>query len=125
MLAFFWTYWLVGLASGPADGGGGSSVPARDDHDLRDRGRPDRATSLRAAPTASRSSASACSATAGLARDRRRVALLLGLILVPPLRDVFGLAPPAPTEWVIVLGFPAVMVLLDEGRKALQRARGR
>ena len=33
--------------------------------------------------------------------------------------------PPAPTEWVLVLGFPAVILLLDEGRKLLQRAVAR
>ena len=52
------------------------------------------------------------------------IAVLLGLIMVPPLRAVFGLVPPAPTEWVMVLGFPAVIVLLDEGRKLCSGARG-
>ena len=59
---------------------------------------------------------------AGIAAE---IAVLLVLIMVPPLRAVFGLVPPAPTEWVLVLGFPAVILLLDEGRKLLQRAVAR
>ena len=49
------------------------------------------------------------------------LAVLLGLLTVPPLRAVFGLVPPAPAEWTLVLAFPAVILLLDEGRKLVQR----
>jgi hypothetical protein len=34
---------------------------------------------------------------------------------------VFGLAPLAPAEWGIVLAFPVVILLLEEGRKWLRR----
>jgi Ca2+-transporting ATPase len=51
--------------------------------------------------------------------------VLVVLIVLPPLRTVFGLVPPAPREWVIVVGFPAVMVLLEEGRKLLGRRMAR
>jgi len=40
---------------------------------------------------------------------------------VPPLRAIFGLVPPTPAEWMLVLAFPAVILLLDESRKLLQR----
>jgi len=49
------------------------------------------------------------------------LALLLALILVPPLRDVFGLAPLAFAEWSVLLAFPPVMLALEEGRKWVVR----
>ena len=49
------------------------------------------------------------------------VAVLLGLMIVPPLRAIFGLVPPTPAEWGLVIAFPVVILLLDEGRKLLQR----
>jgi Ca2+-transporting ATPase len=52
------------------------------------------------------------------------LALLLALVLLPPLRNVFGLAPLAFAEWSILLAFPPVMLALEEGRKWLVR-RGR
>ena len=45
------------------------------------------------------------------------VALLLALIAVPPLRHVFGLAPLRFQEWGLLLAFPPVVLLLEEGRK--------
>jgi calcium-translocating P-type ATPase len=50
-------------------------------------------------------------------------ALLVALIMVPPLRHVFGLAPLAPAEWAPLLLFPAAMVLLEETRKWMVRRR--
>ena len=47
--------------------------------------------------------------------------ILGALILVPPLRHVFGLAPLAVAEWGILLVFPFVMVLVEEGRKWIVR----
>jgi magnesium-transporting ATPase (P-type) len=49
------------------------------------------------------------------------IAVLLGLMIVPPLRAIFGLVPPTPAEWGLVLAFPVVILLLDEGRKLLRR----
>ena len=51
------------------------------------------------------------------------VALLLALVLVPQLRDIFGLAPLAFAEWSVLLALPPAMVALDEGRKWLMRRR--
>jgi len=50
------------------------------------------------------------------------IGVLLGLILVPPLSDVFGLAPLAFTEWGVLLILPPAMLLLEEGRKLVVRA---
>jgi calcium-translocating P-type ATPase len=47
------------------------------------------------------------------------VAIFLMLVLVPPFPAVFGLAPVGFTEWKILLLFPPVMLLLEEGRKWL------
>jgi len=52
------------------------------------------------------------------------IAVLAGLILVPPLREVFGLAPLAFAEWGILLLFPPAMVLVDEARKWIVRRAG-
>ncbi len=49
------------------------------------------------------------------------VAILLGLILLPPLRHVFGLAPLSFSEWGILLLFAPTILLLDEVRKGLLR----
>jgi Ca2+-transporting ATPase len=53
------------------------------------------------------------------------IALLLGLIVTPPMARVFGLAALAPREWTPLLAFPLVIVALEEGRKAVVRWRGR
>jgi magnesium-transporting ATPase (P-type) len=49
------------------------------------------------------------------------VAILLGLILLPPLRHVFGLAPLSFSEWGILLLFAPTILLVDEVRKGLLR----
>ena len=49
------------------------------------------------------------------------VLVLLALILVPPLRHLFGLAPLTPSEWTPLLAFPAIVLALEEGRKWLAR----
>ena len=54
------------------------------------------------------------------------VTILLALILIPPLARVFGLAPPSFAEWAPLLGFPLVLLSLEEGRKwGLRRWRRR
>jgi magnesium-transporting ATPase (P-type) len=49
--------------------------------------------------------------------------LLLVLIVTPPLAAVFGLTPLGVAEWGFLLWMPPTMLLLEEGRKALVRAR--
>ena len=49
------------------------------------------------------------------------LALLMLLIYVPPLRTVFSLAPIPPVLWLLLLTFGPVLLLLEEGRKALRR----
>jgi magnesium-transporting ATPase (P-type) len=51
------------------------------------------------------------------------VGLLLVLIVTPPLAGVFGLTPLGVAEWGFLLWMPPTMLLLEEGRKALVRAR--
>ena len=51
------------------------------------------------------------------------LALAFALIFVAPLAHVFGFAPPKAGEAVVLLGFPFVMIALDEVRKAIVRAR--
>jgi calcium-translocating P-type ATPase len=53
------------------------------------------------------------------------IGLLLALIFVPPLPEIFGLAPLAFPEWGILLGMPPAMLLLDEGRKWVARRTAR
>jgi magnesium-transporting ATPase (P-type) len=53
------------------------------------------------------------------------LALLLALVLVPLLRDVFGLAPLAFAEWSVLLALPPAMLALEEGRKWLVRRAAR
>jgi magnesium-transporting ATPase (P-type) len=55
------------------------------------------------------------------------VILMLGLLYVPPLADIFAFVPPSPTQWLVLLTFPVIMVLAEEGRKWLvqHRQRGR
>lgn len=47
--------------------------------------------------------------------------LLILLIYAPPLRTLFSLAPLAPVLWLLLLTFGPVLLLLEEGRKALRR----
>jgi len=49
------------------------------------------------------------------------VSLLLILIYVLPLRNMFGLAPLAPEHWLLLLTFGPLLLLFEEGRKALRR----
>ncbi|MBI1960404.1 MAG: cation transporting ATPase C-terminal domain-containing protein [Candidatus Rokubacteria bacterium] len=65
---------------------------------------------------------------AGLLRNRwvlvgitAELGLLLALILLPPLRHVFGLAPLGLAEWGLLLLFPPAMLLLEETRKLAAR----
>jgi calcium-translocating P-type ATPase len=51
------------------------------------------------------------------------LALLLVLVLVPPLRGIFGLEPLAFAEWSVLLAVPPAMLALEEGRKWLVRKR--
>jgi P-type Ca2+ transporter type 2C len=122
MLAFVWTYWLAGWRPG---------LPMPAEGELYHRAttmtligivaaqignvfacRTDRESVFRVGVFGNRM------VLAGIAAE---LAVLVALIVLPPLRAVFGLAPPAPAEWAIVIAFPAVMVLLDEGRKLLRR----
>ena len=52
------------------------------------------------------------------------LAVLAALILVAPLREVFGLATLSFSEWWVLLLFPPAMLALDEGRKWLARRFG-
>ncbi|HZS00413.1 MAG TPA: cation-transporting P-type ATPase [Chloroflexota bacterium] len=47
--------------------------------------------------------------------------LLLLLIYAPPLAAVFVLAPLRPEHWLLLLSFAPLLLLLEEGRKALRR----
>jgi len=49
------------------------------------------------------------------------VVVFLGLVHVPPLAAVFGLGPLAPALWVVLAFFPAILIALEEWRKALAR----
>jgi P-type Ca2+ transporter type 2C len=50
--------------------------------------------------------------------------LLLGfLVYVPALQDVFHTAPLGLREWAFALAWTPVVIVLDEGRKALLRGR--
>ena len=122
MGAFFWTYWLAGWRPGlPMDGTGELYR---------------RATTMTFAAivAAQVGNVFACRTDrqsvfrVGLAENRMvfvgvaaEIATLLGLILLPPLRHVFGLAPLAFSEWGILLLFAPAILLLDEVRKGLLR----
>ncbi|MBI3455950.1 MAG: cation-transporting P-type ATPase [Candidatus Rokubacteria bacterium] len=51
------------------------------------------------------------------------IGILAGLILVPPLARVVGLAPLGVPEWSLLLLFPPAMLALEEARKRLVRPR--
>jgi calcium-translocating P-type ATPase len=122
MLAFFWTYWLAGWRPGLAMAAEGELYR--------------RATTmtLLGIVAAQVGNVLACRTDresvfrVGLLRNRwvlagiaAEIAVVLGLILLPPLQAVFGLVPPGPAEWALVLAFPPVILLLDEGRKLVRR----
>jgi magnesium-transporting ATPase (P-type) len=51
------------------------------------------------------------------------LALMLALIYVPPLAQIFGFAPPTATQWAVLVCFPLIMLLAEEGRKGWERRR--
>jgi calcium-translocating P-type ATPase len=51
------------------------------------------------------------------------IGVLLGLIVIPPLREVFGLEVLSPREWTLLLLFPPLVLLAEEARKLSLRAR--
>jgi magnesium-transporting ATPase (P-type) len=125
MLAFFWTYHVAGWRPG---------LPMAGEGDLYRR-----ATTMTLAGivAAQIGNVLACRTEvesvfrAGLFRNRMvwlgiaaEIGILLGLILTP-LSAVFGLAPLRFAEWGLLLAFPPVMIVLDEGRKWLTRMRRR
>jgi magnesium-transporting ATPase (P-type) len=122
--AFFWAYWLAGWRPG---------LPMAATGDLYRR-----ATTLTLAGivAAQVGNVLACRTERtsvfrlGLASNRAVVlgiaaetAILAALILVPPLARIFGLAPLSVAEWAPLLGFPAVVLGLEEGRKWVVRTR--
>jgi P-type Ca2+ transporter type 2C len=124
MLAFFWTYWLAGWRPG---------LPMAAEGDLYRRATTMTLVGIVAAQVGN---VLACRTDResifgiGLLSNRwvlvgiaAEIAVLLVLIAVPPLRAAFGLVPPSPAEWGLVLAFPPVMLLLEEGRKLLGRRR--
>ena len=122
--AFFWTYWLAGWRPGLAMAATGPLYQ--------------RATTMTFAAIVATQVGNvlACRTDresifrAGLFSNPQvwlgiaaEVALLLALVLVPPLRDIFGLAPLAFAEWSVLLALPPAMLALEEGRKWLMRRR--
>ena len=51
--------------------------------------------------------------------------VLVGLISVPPLRDVFGLEPLAFSELGVLLVFPPLVLVAEEARRLMVRRRHR
>jgi len=124
MLAFFWTYWLAGWRPG---------MPLAAEGALYQRATTMTLAGIVAAQVgnvfACRTDRESVFRT-GLLRNRlvllgvaAEIALLLALIVTPPLARVFGLAPLAFVEWRLLLVFPPAMILLDEVRKGVQRRR--
>jgi magnesium-transporting ATPase (P-type) len=125
MLAFFYAYWLAGFAPWAA-------LPAS--------GEPYRTAttmSLAGIVACQVGNAFACRSAhesvrrIGLRGNRLlilgislEVGLLLAFIYVAPLAHVFGLAPLDARHWALLIAFPAVIVLLEELRKAAVRGRG-
>ena len=122
LLAFFWTYWLAGWRPGLAMAASGDLYR--------------RATTMTLAGIVATQVGNvfACRTDresvfrAGLLRNRwvlvgitAELGLLLALILLPPLRHVFGLAPLGLAEWGLLLLFPPAMLLLEETRKLAAR----
>jgi magnesium-transporting ATPase (P-type) len=52
------------------------------------------------------------------------VVLLLFLIYTPPLQSVFGLAPLGIGHWLLLAAFPPLLLVCEEGRKAIWRYFG-
>jgi magnesium-transporting ATPase (P-type) len=124
LAGFFWVYWLAGWRPG---------LPMASTGDLYQR-----ATTMTLAGivAAQVGNVFACRTEhesvfrVGLFRNRLvlvgilvEVLVLVALILLPPFRHLFGLAPLAPHEWAPLLAFPAVVLGLEEGRKWIVRRR--
>jgi calcium-translocating P-type ATPase len=122
MLGFFWIYWLAGWRPGlPMDAGGGLYA---------------RATTMTFAGivAAQVGNVFACRTEhesvfrVGLLGNRLvlwgiavEIALLLALVLTPPLASFFGFAPLSPREWLPLLAYPPLILGLDEARKLAVR----
>jgi magnesium-transporting ATPase (P-type) len=50
------------------------------------------------------------------------LAVMLALIYLPPLAHAVGMVPPTPGQWAVLLTFPLVLLLAEEGRKQLLRS---
>jgi calcium-translocating P-type ATPase len=120
--AFFWTYWVAGWRPGlPMDATGElyrrattmtlAGIVAAQVGNLF-ACRTDRASVFRVGLLTNRFLPGGVAAALGV---------LLALILLPPLRHAFGLAPLAFAEWRILLLFPPVMLLAEEARKWVVR----
>jgi calcium-translocating P-type ATPase len=124
LCAFFWTYWLAGWRPGLPMAATGALYR--------------RATTMTFAAivAAQVGNVFACRTDresvfrAGLFSNpyvwlgiAAELALLLSLVVVPPLRDIFGMAPLAFAEYSVLLAVPPTMLALEEGRKWLQRKR--
>ncbi len=124
LAGFFWVYWLAGWRPG---------LPMASTGDLYQR-----ATTMTLAGivAAQVGNVFACRTEhesvfrVGLFRNRLvlvgilvEVLVLVALILLPPFRHLFGLAPLTPHEWAPLLTFPAVVLGLEEGRKWIVRRR--
>jgi magnesium-transporting ATPase (P-type) len=122
LLAFFWTYWLAGWRPG---------LPMAATGPLYRRATTMTFAAIVAAQVgnvfACRTDRQSIFRTGlftnphvwlGIAAE---LALLLALVLVPPLQHIFGLAPLAFGDWSVLLAFPPAMLALEEGRKWLVR----
>jgi calcium-translocating P-type ATPase len=120
--AFFWTYWLAGWRPGAALAAGGDLYR--------------RATTM----TLGGIVAAQIGNVVACRTDRESVfcvgllsnplvfvgivaelLIFAGLVLVPPLAHVFGLAPLAFAEWGVLLLFPLVLLGAEEARKGVIR----
>jgi calcium-translocating P-type ATPase len=128
MGAFFWTYWLAGWRPG---------LPMAANGDLYVRATTMTLAGIVAAQVGNifacrtdRESVfrvGVCSNRLVFVGIAAEVAILLMLILVPPLPRLFGLAPLSFAEWGLLLLFPPVLLGLEEARKWIVRrtdARG-
>jgi magnesium-transporting ATPase (P-type) len=123
LVAFFWTYLVAGWSPGlPMDGEGelyrrattmtlAGIVAAQVGNVFACR--TERESVLRVGLLGNRL------VVAGVAAE---IAILVCLIVVPPLARVFGLAPLRFAEWGLLLAFPPLVLLLEELRKAGMRA---
>jgi len=122
LAAFFWTYWLAGWEPGLPMAATGALYQ--------------RATTMTLAGivAAQIGNVFACRTErasafgVGLFGNRwvllgiaAELALLLALILFPPLARVFGLAPLSPAEWAPLCAFPLVVLACEEARKWVLR----